>query len=129
MTGYKPGDVVLVPYPSTRPALSGVEGSGQAPSGQGPSGRNRPALVISLEAYNQATGELIIAQITSRISAAPRLGDYRIQYWQEAKLPRPALVRARLATLKASQVLRKLGTLTEADLRAVQEALGGVICQ
>jgi hypothetical protein len=38
-------------------------------------------------------------------------------------------VRARLATLKASQVLRKLGALTEGDLRAVQEALRGVICQ
>jgi mRNA interferase MazF len=111
MTAYKRGDVVLAPYPL----------------GQESSGRKRPALVISSEEYNQATGELIIAQITSRISAPPRPGDYRILNWQEAKLPRPALVRARLATLKASQALRKLGTLTEADLRAVQEALRGVI--
>jgi mRNA interferase MazF len=113
MIAYKRGDVVLVPHPS----------------GQGSSAKNRPALVISPEGYNLATGELIIAQITSRVSAPPRPGDYRIQAWQEAKLPRPALVRARLATLKASQVLRQLGALTEADLRAVQEALRGVICQ
>jgi mRNA interferase MazF len=113
MTDYKPGDVVLVPYPL----------------GQGSSAKKRPALVISPEGYNLATGELIIAQITSRVSAPPRPGDYRIQNWQEAKLPRPALVRARLATLKASQVLRTLGSLTEGDLRGVQEALRGVICQ
>jgi mRNA interferase MazF len=113
MTDYKPGDVVLVLYPL----------------GQGSSGRKRPALVISPEDYNRATGELIIAQMTSRVSAPPRPGDYRIQDWQEAKLPRPALVRARLATLKASQVLRKLGEVGEGDLRAVQEALRGVICQ
>ncbi|MEK7806274.1 MAG: type II toxin-antitoxin system PemK/MazF family toxin [Chloroflexota bacterium] len=113
MTDYKPGDVVLVPYPL----------------GQASSPKKRPALVISPEAYNQATGELIMAQITSRVSAPPRPGDYRIQDWQEAKLPRPALVRARLATLKAAQVLRKLGELKEGDLAGVQEALRGVICQ
>jgi mRNA interferase MazF len=113
MTDYKRGDVVLVSYPL----------------GQGSSAKKRPALVISPEDYNQATGEVIIAQITSRVSAPPRPGDYLIQGWREAKLPRPALVRARLATLKASQVLRKLGELTEGDVKAVQEALRGVICQ
>jgi mRNA interferase MazF len=112
MTAYKPGDVVLVPYPLS----------------QGSSARKRPALVISPEDYHQATGEVIIAQITSRVGAPSRPGDYRIQGWQEAKLPRPALVRARLATLKASQVLRKLGELTEGEVKAVQEALRGVIC-
>ena len=81
MTGYRPGDVVLVPYPF----------------GYGAGGRKRPALVVSGDGYNQGTGELVIAQITSRISAPPRQGDYRIEEWREAKLPRPALVRARLA--------------------------------
>jgi mRNA interferase MazF len=97
--------------------------------GQGSGAKKRPALVISPEDYNRATGELIIAQITSRVSAPPRPGDYRIQAWREAGLPRPALVRTRLATLKTSQVLRRLSALTEADLRAVQEALRSVICQ
>jgi mRNA interferase MazF len=107
MTDYKRGDVVLVPYPS----------------GQRSSAKKRPSLVISPEDYNQATGELIIAQITSRVSAPPRPGDYRIQDWQEAKLPRPALVRARLATLKASQVAGKLGELTEGDLQGFTAGL------
>jgi mRNA interferase MazF len=111
MTAYKPGDVVLVSYPL----------------GQGSSAKKRPALVISPEDYNQAAGELIIAQITSRVSAPPRPGDYRIQDWQEAKLPCPALVRARLATLKASQVLRKLGELGEGDLRAIRMTLQTVL--
>jgi mRNA interferase MazF len=111
MTDYKPGDVVLAPYPL----------------GQGSSGRKRPALVISSEAYNQATGELIIAQITSRISAPPRPGDYHIQDLQQAKLPRPALVRARLATLKASQVMGTLGTLAEADFQGFAAGLESVL--
>ena len=35
----------------------------------------------------------------------------------ETKLPRPALVRARLATLKTSLVLGRLGALPEGDFR------------
>ena len=80
--------------------------------------------------------DLDIDQAYGDVRGRPRPEDYHIQDWQEAKLPRPALVRARLATLKASQVLRpsaeglrKLGEVTEGDLRAVQEALRGVICQ
>ena len=84
MTVYKRGDVVLVPYAFDERGA----------------GKKRPALVISTEEYHQATGELLIAQITSRVSAPPRPGDYPIEGWREAKLPRPALVRARLATLK-----------------------------
>ena len=112
MTGYRPGDVVLVPYPF----------------GYGAGGRKRPALVVSGEGYNQGTGELVIAQITSRISAPPRRGDYRIEEWREAKLPRPALVRARLATVEVTLVFRRLGSLAEQDFRgalaAMKSALG-----
>ena len=112
MTGYRPGDVVLVPYPL----------------GYGAGGRKRPALVVSGDGYNQGTGELVIAQITSRVSAPPRQGDYRIEEWREAKLPRPALVRARLATVEGSLVFRRLGSLAEQDfqgaLAAMKSALG-----
>ena len=107
MTGYRPGDVVLVPYPF----------------GYGAGGRKRPALVVSCDDYNQGTGELVIAQITSRMSASPRRGDYRLEGWREAKLPRPALVRARLATVEGSLVFRRLGSLTEQDFLGAQAAL------
>ena len=109
MTVYKRDDVVLVPYPFDVPGAS----------------KKRPALVIGTDEYHQATGELLIAQITSRVSAPPRPGDYPIEGWREAKLPRPALVRARLATLKTSLVLRQLAALTEADFRRFAAALQG----
>ncbi len=107
MTVYKQGDVVLVPYPF----------------GERAGGKKRPGLVISSLEHNQATGELVIAQITSRVSAPARDGDYHIQSWKDANLPRTALVRCRLATLKTSMVLRKLGELTEADFQAAWAAL------
>jgi mRNA interferase MazF len=110
MTGYEPGDVVLVPYPF----------------GERAGGKKRPALVVSSGEHNQETGELLIAQITGRVSAAPRIGDYHIQGWREANLPRPALVRARLATIETSQVLRKLGSLTAPEFQVAQIELQSV---
>ena len=107
MTDYKRGDVVLVPYPF----------------GERLGGKRRPALVVSSEEYHHATSEVIIAQITSLLSSPHRPGDHRIEGWREAKLPRPALVRARLATLKTSLVLRRLGELTETDFRGFAAGL------
>ena len=111
MTGYKPGDVVLVPYPF----------------GERAGGNKRPALVVSSAEYNEATNELLIAQITSRVSAAARAGDCLIEDWKQANLPRPALVRSRLATLKTCLVLRQLGELSSSDLKQIQKALGEAI--
>ncbi len=104
---FSPGDVILISYPF----------------GEGAGVRKRPALVVSSSAFNQETGELVIAQITSRVSAPARPGDYAIAEWREAKLPRPALVRARLATLACSLVLRRLGSLSEADFQGALAAL------
>ena len=98
-TVFKPGDVILLSYPF----------------GQGAG--------VSSSAFNQETGELVIAQITSRASAPARAGDYNLAEWREAKLPRPALVRARLATLARSLVLPRLGSLSEADYQGALAAL------
>lgn len=107
MTDYSSGDVILVSYPF----------------GEGAGVRKRPALVISSAEFSRQTGELLIAQITSRVSAPARPGDYCIEGWKEANLPRPALVRARLATLASPLVLRKLGVLSEPERKAALAAV------
>ncbi len=104
---FNPGDVILLSYPF----------------GEGAGVRKRPALVVSSSAFNQETGDLVIAQITSRVSAPARAGDYAIAEWRQAKLPRPALVRARLATLARSLVLRRLGALSEVDYQGALSAI------
>ena len=105
MTDYKQGDVILVPFKNDNGA------------------KKRPALVLSSLAHNVATGELVIAQVTSRAPSQSRSGDYQIAQWQEANLPGPALVRCRLATIKNSGVVRKLGEMAEADLHGVTQVL------
>ena len=111
MTGYKQGDVVLVPQL--------LHGSGD----EAVAAKKRPALVLSSLEHNEATGEVVIAQITGHLSSPPRSGDYRIESWREANLLQPAMVRCRLATLKCSAVVRPLGELSEADLQGVKKTL------
>ena len=107
MIVYEPGDVVLVPYPF----------------GERAGGRKRPGLVISTAEFNEATSEIVIAQITSRLSGEARPGDYTIEGWRDANLPRSAMIRCRLATLQNSLVLRRLGKLSEPEFSKVQDVL------
>ena len=111
MTDYKPGDIVLVPYPF----------------GERAGGKKRPVLIVSSAELNQSTGEIVIAQITSRTSTAVRPGDYKVHDWKQANLPRPSVVRSRLATMQSSLILRRLGELTDTDLESVTSALRGAI--
>ncbi len=112
MTPYSRRDVVLVPFPfSEQPERA----------------KRRPALVISSDAYHQACDDMIIAQITSRMSATPRPGDHPIRRWREAGLVAPSLVRARLTTLHRGLIVRRLGVLAEQDVQAFSKALSSAL--
>lgn len=107
MTTFSRGQVVVVPFPFTD--LSGV--------------KRRPALVVSSEEYNQRTGDVIIAQITSRVNSPQRPGDYNVKDWKGAGLLAPSLIRARMTTLHSSILVRVLGQMPAAEMHAVNRAL------
>ena len=111
MTGYSRGDVVLVPYPI----------------GDRLSSKKRPALVVSTTDEADAAAEVVIAQITGHLDGPPRPGDHKVAQWQDAGLLRPSLVRCRLATLPATAVIRKLGALSDEDLRGVEAGLSAAL--
>jgi mRNA interferase MazF len=108
MTSYERGAVVLVPFPFSERLVT----------------KKRPAVVVSSDAYHKVTSDVIIAQITSKLSVAPRPGDHRVVAWQEAGLAIPSLVRPKLATLHNGLILRRLGTMTPRDMRAIDRGLG-----
>ncbi len=101
------GDVVLVPFPFTDALAE----------------KQRPAVVVSVEPCRASYGDVVIAQLTSRTAASPRIGDHPVQYWREAGLPLPSLARARLATLHTTRVRRRLGTLHGHDLAGVEAGI------
>lgn len=107
MTACERGDVVLVPFPFTD--LSAV--------------KRRPALVVSSTEYNTVTGDVIIAQITSRADSPSRPGDHRLTRWQTAGLPLPSIVRARMTTLHNSLLIKTLGKMEDEEMRSIDKRL------
>jgi mRNA-degrading endonuclease toxin of MazEF toxin-antitoxin module len=70
MTSYKRGDVILVDI-----AFSGTVGY-----------KRRPAVVLSVDAFNAARIKLIVAAVTSNISPPVRPGDCLLSDWASAGL-------------------------------------------
>lgn len=87
------------------------------------SGRKvRPALVISAPAYQRARGEVIVAAITSNVRRR-LFADHVLADWKAAGLLFPSLATAIVRTVKRTMIDRKLGSLTSADLQAVERHL------
>ena len=107
MTTCSRWDIVLVPFPFTD--LTSV--------------KRRPALIVSPDTSNRSCPDLVIAFLTSQIYATPRPGDYRLQAWQEAGLPKPTMLRLKFATVAHSAVLRTLGRVAGTDRLAIRDAL------
>ncbi|MBX3133756.1 MAG: type II toxin-antitoxin system PemK/MazF family toxin [Gemmatimonadaceae bacterium] len=101
MPAYKPGDVVVVPFPFTERLAS----------------KRRPALVCSSDSYNGATRHLVLAMITTS-AHAKWPGDVAIRDLGATGLPAPSTVRWKLFTLDASLVLRRAGVLSVHDREA-----------
>jgi mRNA interferase MazF len=99
---YQKGDIVLLPFPFTD--LSAT--------------KTRPAVVVSVEGFQRATGDFTVAMVTSVPRTTPY--DYELQDWQAARLLRPSWVRAKLATLDPALVRYKPGRLSETDLAEVE---------
>lgn len=107
MTAYRKGDIVLVPFDFT-------DGAGS---------KWRPTVVVSSDAYNERTPDVIIASITGNLGAIPHPGDHQITDWQGAGLLRPSLAQTKLATVEASVIGRKLGTMPPDDMAAIEHGL------
>lgn len=111
MTSYKRGDVILVDI-----AFSGTIGY-----------KRRPAVVISTEVFNTAGIKLIVAAITSNVSPPFRSGDSLLNDWRAAGLLKPSAVRGVLATVDKSDVVRKLGALSEQDFAIVEQGIANIL--
>ena len=104
------GDVVLVPFPFTNLQ-----------------GRNkRPAVVVNIEEYQFRNTDILIAPITSQLQNQ-RYGDHVLSDWHGAGLLMPSLVRAKIATLRASMVERRLGQMLASDLSVIEGNLRMVL--
>jgi mRNA interferase MazF len=105
------GDIVLVPFPFTSQTAS----------------KKRPAIVISSRDYNASRPDVVIAAVTSQIRPAPKAGEVSVAEWRAAGLFKPSVIKPVLATVEQSLIIRKMGSLTAADVESLRNALALVL--
>src|SRR5947209_8429123 len=97
-----PGDVVLAPFP-------GVQGV-----------KERPALVVSSSLYHSIRPDVVLALLTTNLTAAALPTDYVLIDWAQAGLNKPTAFRSFFATLQRAHVIGQLGVLSARDWAEVQ---------
>jgi mRNA interferase MazF len=109
-TSYKRGDVVLVPFPFTD--LTGT--------------KQRPALVISGDAFNSTRDDVLIVAITSQVPTSLKSDEFLIPTAELAAcgLPKPSIVRLlKLVSLHQQLVIKHIGQMPEPILGQILEQI------
>jgi mRNA interferase MazF len=109
MTTYNQGDVLLVPFPFT-------DQSGA---------KQRPAVVLSSDRYNQSHPDIILAPITSH--GMRDADETSLVDWHAAGLLKPSVVKPVLSSFDTRLVRRQLGTLAPADRARVRTAFAQIL--
>ena len=111
MTGFKFGDIVLVPFPFTDQSAA----------------KKRPAVVISSAAYQRERPDLIIMAVTSQVRTALTVGEIIVGDWQGAGLLKPSAIKPVIATIEKPLVIKTLGQLKDDDQAALRSAIGKIV--
>lgn len=107
-TTYERGQVVLVRFPFTDLTSS----------------KQRPALVVASRAFVASGEDVVVVAISGQRVERPGPFDHVVKGWEAAGLLMPSVVRAgKLVTLHGDLIRRSLGSLSAADLRAVDGLL------
>jgi mRNA interferase MazF len=105
------GDVVLVRFPFTSQSAS----------------KQRPAVVVSNQTYNQARPDVVIMAITSQLRSPSGFGEVLVSDWQAANLLKPSAIKPVFATIEQTLILKSLGALRDADRSALRQAIAALL--
>jgi mRNA interferase MazF len=70
---------------------------------------------------------VILIAVTSQARPGSGITEFAVGGWKEAGLLKPSVVKPILATVDRHLILRKLGTLRDDDLRAVERTLSAIL--
>ena len=91
-------------------------------------GKQRPAVLVSSNAYNQTRPDIVLIAITSQIQIKAGFGEAVIRDWQAAGLLKPSAIKPVVFTAEKAIVRKTLGQLSDKDqqgLKAIIEAVIG----
>lgn len=103
---YNKWDIILVPFPFTNLTAT----------------KRRPALIVFPNKYNEGV-DVVIAFITSKLDLDRKIGDYKIQNWSQANLPKPSMIRMKFSTIDKKIIVKKLGVLDQKDVEQFRDSL------
>jgi len=113
MTGFRPGDVVLIAFPFTDFSTL----------------KQRPALIISSEEFNRTHADVIVTAITSHLPSQSDPSDLPLgeSDLRAGGLPKASLVKiGKIVTLDQRLVRKKLGSLPSETLDKLLVRLQGL---
>ena len=108
-------------YPRGTVLFTEVQFSGSVGS------KRRPVVVLSTEEFHQAGSKIIVVGITSTVRPPFRPGDILLNDWLEAGLMKSSAVRAGLAVIDRSEIVRILGKLSDKDFAQVEQGIASVL--
>ncbi|OGT85123.1 MAG: hypothetical protein A3H91_07615 [Gammaproteobacteria bacterium RIFCSPLOWO2_02_FULL_61_13] len=111
MTACNFGDIVLVPFPFTDQTTS----------------KQRPAVIISSDAYHRVRPDVILMAVTSHVQTGAGLGETGVQDWKNAGLLKPSVIKPVIATVERRLVIKRLGQLTKTDLAGLRKVLALIL--
>lgn len=95
---YKPGDIILIPFPFTN--LTAV--------------KQRPAVVLSSSQFNRMHKDVIVAAITSHLSGKRADDEYLLNTREQmrAGLPKASIVKlGKIVTIDQSLIRKNIGNI------------------
>jgi mRNA interferase MazF len=111
---YKHGDVVLVPFPFTDLSTA----------------KQRPALVVSADWFNEIRHDRVLVALTSQIPDTLEDDQYSLSHADitDAGLPKPSMVKlGKIFTIEQGLIRKTLGALSQPTMKAISQALARVL--
>lgn len=103
MTAYKPGDILLIPFPFTNLATF----------------KQRPCLVVSSAKFNLTHDDIIVAAITSHIPDRVDATEYLLNEAEQkaGNLPKISLIKlGKIVTLDQRLIRKRIGRLPKQSM-------------
>ncbi len=85
--------------------------------------KRRPAVIVSSKLYHSQRPDLIVGLVTSQIPSVQDATDWLLLDWAGAGLRLPSLFRAFLYTVPRSEVIARIGQLSQADWNGVKHCM------
>lgn len=114
MTEYRRGDIVLVPFPFTDFSTL----------------KQRPALIISSDVFNQSREDVILVALTSQTESASKGGNYLVKGAERKRsglLKDGVVLVGKIVTIDQRLIRSTLGTLSSKTLSVIFKRISGII--